>query len=215
MTIRVVVADDQPLIRDALAALVGTHPDLEIVGLAPDGETAVKLAQTLAPDVVLMDVRMPGLGGIEATKRIRLRPNGPAVVILTTFEMDAYVLAAVRAGASGFMLKDGEGDDLIAGIRSAANGEAVLAPRAARGLMQHVAGERAPDPAAAELVRSLTQRERDVLVEMAEGRTNSEISLRLHVSEATAKTHVSNILGKLNARDRTKAVVVAYASGLV
>ena len=215
MTIRVLVTDDQPLIREALVALLTSVDDIEVVGSAGDGAAAVRMATSLAPDVVLMDIRMPVMDGVEATRQVRALPHPPAVVILTTFDLDAYVLAAVRAGASGFLLKDGDADDLVAGIRNAAAGDAVLAPRAARGLMDHVAGRSEPDPEAAHAVSRLTDREREVLVRLAQGMTNAEIAQVLVVSEATAKTHVSNVLAKLQVRDRTQAVIVAYTSGLV
>ena len=215
MTIRVLVTDDQPLIREALAALLTAVDGIEVVGSAADGASAVRLARSLEPDVVLMDIRMPVMDGVEATRQVRALPRPPAVVVLTTFDLDEYVLAAVRAGASGFLLKDGDADDLVAGIRSAAAGDAVLAPRAARGLMDHVAGRSGPDPDAADAVARLTDREREVLVHLAHGMTNIEIAQVLVVSEATAKTHVSNVLAKLQVRDRTQAVIVAYTSGLV
>ncbi len=215
MTIRVLVTDDQPLIREALVALLTSVDEIEVVGSAGDGAAAVRMATSLAPDVVLMDIRMPIMDGVEATRQVRALPHPPAVVILTTFDLDEYVLAAVRAGASGFLLKDGDADDLVAGIRSAAAGDAVLAPRAARGLMDHVAGRSEPDPEATHAVARLTDREREVLVRLAQGMTNAEIAQVLVVSEATAKTHVSNVLAKLQVRDRTQAVIVAYRSGLV
>jgi DNA-binding NarL/FixJ family response regulator len=215
VTIRVLVTDDQPLIREALVALLASVDEIEVVGSAGDGAAAVRMATSLAPDVVLMDIRMPVMDGVEATRQVRALPHPPAVVILTTFDLDEYVLAAVRAGASGFLLKDGDADDLVAGIRSAAAGDAVLAPRAARGLMDHVAGRSEPDAKAAHAVARLTDREREVLVRLAQGMTNSEIAQVLVVSDATAKTHVSNVLAKLQVRDRTQAVIVAYTSGLV
>jgi DNA-binding NarL/FixJ family response regulator len=215
VTIRVLVTDDQPLIREALVALLTSVNEIEVVGSAEDGAAAVRMATSLAPDVVLMDIRMPVMDGVEATRQVRGLPHPPAVVILTTFDLDEYVLAAVRAGASGFLLKDGDADDLVAGIRSAAAGDAVLAPRAARGLMDHVAGRSEPDAEAAHAVARLTDREREVLVRLAQGMTNAEIAEVLVVSEATAKTHVSNVLAKLQVRDRTQAVIVAYTSGLV
>ncbi len=215
MTIRVLVTDDQPLIREALVALLAAVEEMEVVGSAADGAAAIRMARSLAPDVVLMDIRMPVMDGVEATRRVRALPHPPAVVILTTFDLDEYVLAAVRAGASGFLLKDGDAEDLIAGIRRAAAGEAVLAPRAARGLIDHVAGRTGPDPEAAQAVARLTDREREVLTRLAHGMTNAEIAKVLVVSEATAKTHVSNVLAKLQVRDRTQAVIVAHTSGLV
>jgi DNA-binding NarL/FixJ family response regulator len=214
VTIRVLVTDDQPLIREALVALLASVSEIEVVGSAGDGAAAVRMSTSLTPDVVLMDIRMPVMDGVEATRQVRALPDPPAVVILTTFDLDEYVLAAVRAGASGFLLKDGDADDLVAGIRSAAAGEAVLAPRAARGLMDHVAGRREPDAEAAHAVARLTDREREVLVRLAQGMTNAEIAQVLVVSESTAKSHVSNVLAKLQVRDRTQAVIVAYTSGL-
>ncbi|MGW9029982.1 response regulator [Streptomyces sp. NPDC055722] len=214
MTIRVLVVDDQPLIRDALAALLATAGDVDVVGTASDGAGAVRQAGRCEPDVVLMDIRMPGMDGVEATRHLRSLPRPPAVVMLTTFDLDEYVLAAVRAGASGFLLKDGDADDLVAGIRTAAAGDAILAPRAVQRLVDHIAGTRAHDPAAVQAVSQLTAREREVLAQLAKGLTNAEIAGALSVSEATAKTHVSNVLAKLHARDRTQAVVIAYTSGL-
>jgi DNA-binding NarL/FixJ family response regulator len=203
MSIRVLVTDDQPLIREALAALLSAADGIEVVGSAADGASSVRLANSLEPDVVLMDIRMPVMDGVEATRQVRSLPRPPAVVVLTTFDLDEYVLAAVRAGASGFLLKDGDADDLVAGIRSAA------------GLMDHVAGHSGPDPDAAAAVTRLTDREREVLVHLAHGMTNMEIARVLVVSDTTAKTHVSNVLAKLQVRDRTQAVIVAYTSGLV
>lgn len=213
--IRVLVVDDQPMIRDAIAALVGGAPGIEVIGTASDGLAAIREARRLVPNVVLMDIRMPRLDGVEATRQLRALPEPPAVVILTTFGLDEYVLAAIRAGAAGFLLKDGDADELIAGIRAVGSGNSTLAPSAMRALVDHVASSHPPDHAAALAIARLTDREREVLVELASGRTNPEIAQRLVISEATAKTHVSNVLSKLGVRDRTQAAVTAHLGGLM
>lgn len=211
---RVVVADDQPLIRTSLRALL-ERSGVDVVGEAGDGATAVAVVARKQPDVVLMDIRMPVLDGIEATRQITAAYAGVAVVVLTTFDLDAYVFAAVRAGAVGFFLKDGEADELLQGVRVAARGDALLAPAALRRLLVEFAAGPTPLPAAAAAVDALTERERDVLRAMARGLSNAELAVALSISEATCKTHVSSVLAKLGVRDRVQAVIVAYESGLV
>jgi DNA-binding NarL/FixJ family response regulator len=220
--IRVAVADDQPLVRAGFGALVNHADDLEFVGEAADGEAAIELAHRDRPDVLLMDVRMPRLDGIEATRRITADPElaGVRVVILTTFDLDEYVFGALQAGASGFLLKDVTPERLVDAIRVVAAGDALLAPSVTRRLVERFAGTPgAPgggsahtDPAA---LRLLTEREREVLGLVARGLSNAEIGESIHVSHATAKTHVGRILTKLGAHDRAQLVVVAYETGLV
>jgi DNA-binding NarL/FixJ family response regulator len=216
VTTGVLVVDDQALLRTAFTSLIEAEDDLEVVGEAADGRQAVELAASLAPDVVVMDVRMPVMDGIEATRQITSDqgPGGPRVLILTTFDLDEYVFAALRAGASGFALKSRPLDELLNAIRTVAAGEALLAPSVTRRLIAHFADQaRAPartPPGLAEL----TEREREVLSLVAEGLSNAELAQTLHVSIPTAKTHVSRILAKLGARDRTQLVILAYQSGL-
>ena len=217
MTTRVAVADDQPLVRAGFAAIVGHAPDLELVGQAANGEEAVALALRERPDVLLMDVRMPLVDGIEATRRITAEAHteNVRVIILTTFDLDEYVYGALRAGASGFLLKDVTPEDLTAAIRVVAAGEALLAPTVTRRLVERFAQAPAgarPDPSQ---LNVLTEREREVLALVARGMSNAEIGERIHVSHATAKTHVGRILTKFGARDRAQLVVVAYETGLV
>jgi DNA-binding NarL/FixJ family response regulator len=220
VTIRVLVVDDQALLRAAFSSLIDAEEDLEVAGEAADGRQAVDLAAALAPDVVLMDVRMPVMDGIEATRQITAGragtgPPAPRVLILTTFDLDEYVFEALRAGASGFALKSRPLEELLSAIRTVAAGEALLAPSVTRRLIAHFTeGDRAPRRTLAGL-EELTEREREVLSLVARGLSNAELAEALHVSLPTVKTHVSRILTKLGARDRTQLVVLAYESGLV
>lgn len=216
-TITVAIVDDQPLIRTGLRTMLEHAPDLEIVGEADDGEKAVTLVRRHRPDVVLMDIRMPRLDGIEATRRITADPGLAAVrvVMLTTFDLDDYVHAAIRAGASGFMLKDARPEDILSAVRVVAAGDALLAPSITRRLIAELAARPAEPPAPPTELAALTEREREVLALVGRGLSNAEIAERLYVSPATAKTHVSHIMTKLYARDRAQLVVLAYESGLV
>ena len=218
MTTRVLVVDDQALLRTAFSSLIDAEDDLAVVGQAADGRQAVELAANLAPDVVVMDVRMPVLDGIEATRQIfseRGRDACSRVLILTTFDLDEYVFEALRAGASGFALKSRPLEELLSAIRTVAAGEALLAPSVTRRLIAHFTeSDRTPRRTPRGL-EELTEREREVLALVARGLSNAELAETLHVSLPTAKTHVSRILTKLGARDRTQLVVLAYESGLV
>jgi DNA-binding NarL/FixJ family response regulator len=213
---RVLIADDQVLVRAGFRALLDAQPGIEVVGEAGDGAEAVRLARSLAPDVVLMDVRMPGTDGLEATRVIAADPQlaGVRIVILTTFDLDDYVYEALRAGASGFLLKDTEPVDLLAAVRAVARGDALLAPSVTRRLIEEFAS-RLRSPASDRLLDPLTEREREVLALVGSGLSNEEIAARLVVSPATAKTHVSRTMVKLGARDRAQLVVIAYESGVV
>jgi DNA-binding NarL/FixJ family response regulator len=216
MSIRVVVADDQQIVREGFAALLATQPDFAVVGTAADGEEAVRVCRSRRADVVLMDVRMPGLDGIEATRRITTDgDNPPRVLMLTTFDLDAYVYDALGAGASGFLLKDVAAEQLFEAVRIVAAGEALLAPAVTRRLIAEFARLRPQLPTRPDNLRDLTPRETEVLRLVAEGLSNSEIAERLVVTKETVKTHVSRILAKLDLRDRSQAVVVAYETGLV
>ena len=214
--IRVVLADDQALVRAGFRALLDAQDDIEVVGEATDGEEAVRLTVELEPDVVLMDIRMPGSDGLSATRRIVAdeRSAGARVVILTTFGLDEYVFEAIRAGASGFLVKDTEPDELVQAVRVVALGDALLSPSVTRQLIAEFAA-RAKEPGTPEGLDDLTDREREVVALVGEGLSNDEIAQRLFVSPATAKTHVSRAMGKLRARDRAQLVVIAYESGLV
>jgi DNA-binding NarL/FixJ family response regulator len=217
VTIRIAIADDQELVRSGLRTIVEGEPDLEVVGEAADGEAAVALARRERPDVMLMDVRMPGFGGIEATKAILGEPGSSTrVVMLTTFDLDEYVYDAMRAGATGFLLKDVPGEDIVTAIRQAARGsDALLAPALIRRLVERFAQERAVPRVTGRALEDLTPREVEVMKLVARGLSNSEIATNLGLSKATIKTHVARILMKLDLRDRVQAVVVAYESGLV
>ena len=215
-TIRVLIVDDQALIRSGLRMILEAETDISVIGESGDGREAVETAKRTRPDVILMDIRMPVMDGIEATKRLvgsGLDPD-PRVLILTTFDLDEYVYAAIRAGASGFLLKDAPPDDLIHAIRVVARGEALLAPTVTRRLIEELASRPEPD-AAPDGMDELTEREVEVLRSLAAGYSNAEIADALFVSGATVKTHISHILTKLQLRDRVQAVVVAYESGLV
>jgi DNA-binding NarL/FixJ family response regulator len=214
--IRVMLADDQALVRAGFRALLDAQTDIEVVGEADDGEEAVRLAARERPDVVLMDIRMPVLDGLAATRRIigDQRLAGTRVVILTTFELDEYVFEALRDGASGFLVKDTEPADLIRGVREVAGGDALLSPGVTRRLIGEFAAK-AKKPRASAALNALTDREREVMTLVAEGLSNEEIAARLVVSPATAKTHVSRAMVKLHARDRAQLVVIAYQTGLV
>jgi DNA-binding NarL/FixJ family response regulator len=215
--IRVVVADDHQVVRAGFAALLDTQPDFVVVGTARDGAEAVAIGRELRPDVVLMDVRMPGTDGIEATRQLAAgQPGGPRVLILTTFDLDDYVFEALRAGASGFLLKDVTAERLFDAVRVVAAGEALLAPAVTRRLISEFARIRPTVPVAAQpALATLTPRESEVLRLVAEGLSNQQIASRLFVAEETVKTHVSRVLHKLGLRDRTQAVIAAYESGLV
>jgi DNA-binding NarL/FixJ family response regulator len=218
-TIRILIVDDQQLLRLGFRMLFEAQPDLRVVGEAGDGAEALRVIGREKPDVVLMDVRMPGMDGIEATEHIVARFPETRVLVLTTFDLDEYAFAALRAGASGFVLKSIESDELLAAIRTVAQGDAVVAPRITRRLLETFA-HRLPvgeDPSAADAdarLALLTPREREVLAEVAQGRSNAEIAERLFLSESTIKTHVGRILPKLGLRDRVQAVVFAYRTGL-
>ncbi len=214
--IRVLLADDQALVRAGFRALLDAQDDIEVAGEAGDGEQAVRLAQELTPDVVLMDIRMPGVDGLAATRQIAAdgRLAGVRVVILTTFELDEYVFEAIRSGASGFLVKDTEPDELVQAVRVVAGGNALLSPGVTRRLIGEFAA-RAKDPQHPGGLAELTDREREVLALVGAGLSNNEIARRLYVSPATAKTHVSRAMIKLRARDRSQLVVIAYESGLV
>jgi DNA-binding NarL/FixJ family response regulator len=214
--IRVLLADDQVLVRTGLRTILEDAGGFQVVGEAGDGNEAVQRSAELAPDVVLMDVRMPNLDGIEATRRIRARPQPPQVLVLTTFDLDEYVYAGLRAGASGFLLKDALAGDLVSAIRVVVAGDAVVAPSATRRLIERFLDSgRMAERDGQRRLAVLTEREREVLASLARGRSNAEIAGELYLSEGTVKTHVSHLLGKLGLRDRVQAVVLAYETGLV
>ena len=219
MTVSVLVVDDQAMIRAGFGALLAAQPDIEVVGEAANGQESVELSHRLRPDVVLMDVRMPVLDGLEATRQLMNPPRGvehrPRVLMLTTFDIDDYVYAALAAGASGFLLKDAPPADLIAAVRIVAAGDALLAPSVTRRLIEGFVRSRPPVLQDATRLNGLTPRETEVLGLVARGRSNSEIAGDLFLAEQTVKTHVSRILDKLSLRDRAQAVVFAYESGLI
>jgi DNA-binding NarL/FixJ family response regulator len=213
---RLLIVDDQVLVRTGLRTILQSVDDFEVVGEAGDGLEAVSQAALLAPDVVLMDVRMPHLDGVEATARIRASEPAPRVILLTTFDLDEYVYAGLRAGASGFLLKDTLAAELFTAIRAVLAGDAVIAPSATRRLVERFLDAAPPDPAErAATLAPLTTREREVLTLLGRGLSNAEVAQRLYLSEATVKTHVGRVLGKLGLRDRIQAVVLAYETGLI
>lgn len=225
--IRIVIADDQELVRAGFTMVINSQPDMQVVGQASNGDEAIRLAERLMPDIVLMDVRMPGMDGITATEHITRMDNGGRpirVIILTTFDLDEYVMAALHAGASGFLLKDTEPETLLRSIRTVYQGNAIIAPTATKRLIEKMLEPNfhmtpaAPAPSADYTdpeLESLTEREREVLVEIAHGLSNQEIADKLFISLPTVKTHVAHILQKINARDRVQAVVFAYENHLV
>jgi DNA-binding NarL/FixJ family response regulator len=213
---RVFLVDDQALVRAGFRMLIDAQPDMEVVGEADDGRAALEALAVTSADLVLMDVRMPHLDGVEATRRLLAGPgDAPKVIVLTTFDLDEHVFAALRAGASGFLLKDARPEDLLAAIRAVLSGDAVVAPSATRRLLDHVA-DALPDATGEDpRLERLTPREREVLVEVARGRSNAEIAADLFMAEATVKTHVGRLLTKLDQRDRVQLAVFAYDVGLV
>ncbi|MFD5225643.1 response regulator [Microbacterium sp. NPDC058342] len=219
MTIEVLIADDQAMVRAGFAALLDAHEGIRVTGQAADGAEAVTLSARLDPDVILMDVRMPELDGIEATRRI-LGPSYPAakvprILMLTTFDIDDYVYDALQAGASGFLLKDALPEELVQAVRVIAGGDALLAPRVTRRMIEHFASRRPPAPRSRSALRDLTERELEVLTLIGRGRSNAEIGAELFIAEQTVKTHVGKVFAKLELRDRVHAVILAYDAGLV
>jgi DNA-binding NarL/FixJ family response regulator len=216
-SVQIVVADDQQVVRAGFASLLETRPDFTVVGVASDGADAVRICRELRPDIVVMDVRMPGVDGIEATRQLAgSGVDGPRILILTTFDLDEYVYDALRAGASGFLLKDVTAEQLFDAVRIIAAGDALLAPAITRRLISEFAQQRPkPDAPSTPALAELTPRETEVLRLVAEGLSNPEIAARLVVTDETVKTHVSHVLRKLGLRDRTQAVIAAYESGLV
>ena len=215
MTTRILLVDDQPLLRMGYRMVLESQDDLAVVGEAGDGAEALGLVAELDPDIVLMDVRMPGMDGIEATRRIVEGDRHARVIILTTFDLDEYAFAGLRAGASGFLLKDTPPADLLAGIRTVAAGDALLSPSVTRQLIEEYVRRPQAGPSAGHTLDGLTDRELEVLALVARGLSNAEIAQHLYVSPATAKTHVARLLMKLGARDRAQLIVIAYESGLV
>jgi DNA-binding NarL/FixJ family response regulator len=213
--IRVVIADDQGMVRAGLRSLLEGEPDIDVVSDATDGEQAIAAVRRHRPDVVLMDIRMPNLDGLEATRRLVAEDAAARVLVLTTFDLDEYVFDALRAGASGFLLKDATAEELASAVRLLAAGDALLAPAVTRRVIEAFGALPAHDETVAERLAELSPREVEVLRLLARGRSNAEIARELVVSEATAKTHVSNVLAKLRLRDRIQAVIFAYESGLV
>ncbi|MGY1689337.1 response regulator [Geodermatophilus sp. SYSU D01105] len=215
MTIRVVLVDDQAMVRTGLRMVLAAEPDIEVVGEAADGAAGVRVVTDTRPDVVLLDVRMPGMDGLEAARRIVAAELPTRIVVLTTFDEDEYVAAALRAGVSGFLLKVAPPEDLVAAVRTVAAGHGLLDPAVTLRVIESFATAPAPDPVRAGELAQLTDRETDVLALVAEGLSNAEIAARLYLGEATVKTHVSRVLLKLGLRDRVQAVAFAYESGLV
>ena len=215
MTIRVLLCDDQALVRSGFRMILETRPDLQVVGEAADGLQAVSLARQAEPDVILMDVQMPNLDGVEATRRIVASGSHARVLVLTTYDLDEYVYAAIRAGASGFLLKDVQPQQLVEAIRVIAAGDALLAPSVTRRLLGNFARTLQDKKATPVSLSALTERETEVLTLLARGLSNAELAERLFVSEATVKSHVSSLLRKLGVRDRVQAVILAYEAGLV
>jgi DNA-binding NarL/FixJ family response regulator len=215
--IRVVLVDDQTLMRTAFRVIFDETEDIAVVGEAGHGEAAVRVVESVRPDVVLMDIRMPGMDGVEATRRIRCLPTGPVprVLILTTYDLDEYVYAALLAGASGFLLKHALADELLAAVRAVASGEAVTAPSVTRRLIDHFVSNTPAPPDRSERLAALTAREREVLVLIARGRSNTEITQDLGLAPGTVRTHIGRIFAKLELRDRVQAVILAYECGLV
>jgi DNA-binding NarL/FixJ family response regulator len=216
VTIKVAIVDDQALMRDGFSMILDAQPDIDVVGDAPDGRLGVELCLRTRPDVVLMDIRMPALDGIEATRLIVSSADCETkVLVLTTFDLDEYVYAAMRAGASGYLLKDTPAKELVAAVRVIAQGDALLSPSVTKRLIEEFARRPEPDTVAATLPVDLTEREREALELLAHGLSNREIAAAMYIGEATAKTHVSRLLTKLGVRDRVQAVVLAYESGVV
>ncbi len=216
--VRVALVDDQQLVRAGFRMVIDSQPDLDVVVEAGDGAQALRLLESHRVDVVLMDVRMPHLDGLSATARLTAAQEAPRVIVLTTFDLDEYVLEAIRSGASGFLLKDAPPEEMLAAIRTVHRGDAVIAPSSTRRLLEHLVTALPADQGATPeraALEELTEREREVLVLMARGRSNAEIAAELYVAEATVKTHVGRVLAKLGARDRVQAVVTAYETGLV
>jgi DNA-binding NarL/FixJ family response regulator len=212
---RVLLADDQALVRQGFRLILELEDDIEVVGEAPDGAEALRLTRDTHPEVVVMDIRMPNVDGIEATRRLQAASSPARVLILTTFDLNEYVYEALRAGASGFLLKDAPGDQLVAAIRTVAAGEALLAPPLTRRLIEHFVRRPPAGISPPSGLEELTQREIEVLTQIAQGRSNAEIAAALFLGESTIKTHVGRILQKLDVRDRAQAVIYAYESGLV
>lgn len=215
MSVRVVVVDDQPLVREGLRKILGAHPQLEVVADVGDGAAAVDAAARFAPDVVVMDIRMPVLDGIEATRRITRAAQPPKVLVLTTFDLDEYVFGALQAGACGFLLKDARPEALTDAVLTIARGDALLDPAVTRTVVERFGLISDPSPELTDRLAHLSPREHDVLLLLVEGCSNREIAGRLHVSEATVKTHVLSILRKLALRDRIQAVIFGYEAGVV
>jgi DNA-binding NarL/FixJ family response regulator len=215
MTISVVIADDQAMVRAGFRRLLESEPDIDVVGEAGDGKEAVAQVTRARPDVALLDIRMPTMDGIEATRRLTAAGDVPRVLILTTFDLDEYVYAALRAGASGFLLKDALTDDLLAAVRAVASGEAVTAPTVTRRLIAHFVGDTAAPTDPSGRLTTLTAREREVLTLIGRGRSNTEIQQDLHLAPGTIRTHINRIFTKLDLRDRVQAVILAYECGLV